>query len=207
VIGPSSLARIRSFARQEKAQAAERCELCGLALSERHPHLIAPATGRIACSCGTCSLLFPVGTGSRFRRIPDRVKRVPELSTRGDLWAGLGIPVTLAFVFVRSESGQIVAIYPSPAGPTPASVDPEAWKITVEACPALSDLETDVEALLLHGLQGDREAFVVPIDLGYQLIGRLKKSWQGFSGGEKVREDLRDFFTRLRAREEGATRA
>lgn len=206
MIGPNTLERLRSFARREPVTPTERCELCGAGLPGIHGHLVAPSSGQIACSCAACCLLFPVGKGLRFRRIPDRVKRVPEFSTRGELWSVLGIPVTLAFLFQRSKTGEVVAVYPSPAGPTPAPIDAPAWKRTVDACPTLADLESDVEALIVNGLGGEREAYVIPIDLGYQLVGRLKKSWQGFSGGEKVREELRDFFARLHACEEGAVR-
>ncbi|HEY0531723.1 MAG TPA: DUF5947 family protein [Actinoplanes sp.] len=55
----------------------------------------------------------------------------------------------------------------------------------------------DVEALLVHD---DDDACVVPIDVGYELVGRLRKVWRGFDGGREAREDMSRFFTRVRER-------
>jgi hypothetical protein len=40
----------------------------------------------------------------------------------------------------------------------------------------------------------------VPIDVGYELVGRLRKVWRGSDGGREAREEMSRFFTRVRER-------
>lgn len=203
---PPLFAKLQSFVHRRSPREEERCELCGATLRpEQHEHLVAPTSGTLLCSCIACALLFPVRKEARFKRVPHRVIRLPEGAVAGELWAGLGVPVELAFFLHRSVAGQTVAVYPSPAGPTPASVDPEAWQRMTEACPVLRTLEPDVEALLVHGLGPSRDAYLVAIDLCYELVGRLRLRWQGLSGGDLAREEIGSFFQRLRGRAESST--
>jgi len=57
-----------------------------------------------------------------------------------------------------------------------------------------------VEALLLRRLAGRFECFLVPIDACYELVGRLRRHWRGFDGGDEVRSEIEAFFEGLRAR-------
>jgi len=198
--------KLQSFVHRRSTVAEERCELCGAALRpEQHEHLVAPTSGTLLCSCIACALLFPVRKEARFKRVPHRVIRLPEGAVAGEVWAGLGVPVELAFFFHRSAAGRVVAVYPSPAGPTPASVDPGAWQRMTDAWPVLRTLEPDVEALLVHGLGQTRTAYLVAIDLCYELVGRLRLRWQGLTGGDLAREEIRSFFQRLGERAESCT--
>jgi hypothetical protein len=203
---PPLFEKLQSFVHRRSRPAEERCELCGSPLRPgQHEHLVAPTSGTLLCSCVACSLLFPVRKEARFKRVPHRVIRLPEGAVAGEVWAGLGVPVELAFFFHRSAAGRTVAVYPSPAGPTPASVDSGAWQKLTDAWPVLRTLEPDVEALLVHGLGQNRAAYVVAIDLCYELVGRLRLRWQGLSGGELAREEIRTFFERLGERAESCT--
>jgi len=198
--------KLQSFVHRRSRPAEERCELCGATLRpEQHEHVVAPSTGTLLCSCIACALLFPMRKDARFKRVPRRILRLPEPAVSGELWAGLGAPVELAFFFHRSVEGRAVAVYPSPAGPTPASVDPGAWQRLMDASPVLRTLEPDVEALLVHGLGQSRDAFLVAIDRCYELVGRLRLRWQGLSGGDLAREEIRSFFQRLGERAESCT--
>ena len=60
-----------------------------------------------------------------------------------------------------------------------------------------STLKPDVEALLVHTAE-QTEAFLVPIDVCYELVGHLRMLWRGFDGGQDVRKRLTEFFTHLR---------
>lgn len=198
--GPIVFAEVQSFVHRRSAPAEELCEFCGSALRADHDHLVASTSGTLLCSCIACAQLLPVRKDARFKRVPNRVIRLPEDSVPGAVWAGLAVPVELAFFFTRSVAGRIVAVYPSPAAPTAAAVDPAAWQRMADALPALRTLEPDVEALLVHGRGRGRDLFLVPINLCYELVARLRLRGRGPDDGDLVREEVRSFFHRLRER-------
>ncbi|MGI8873920.1 MAG: DUF5947 family protein, partial [Egibacteraceae bacterium] len=110
------------------------------------------------------------------------------------------IPVGIAFFFHNSALGHTVAFYPSPAGATESELPLGAWDDIVTANPNLAELVADVEAILVRAHDNAFECFLVPIDACYELVGRVKLRWQGFSGGAEVWADLDEFFAGLRAR-------
>jgi hypothetical protein len=203
--GPIAVEKFQSFVHRLPAPVEERCVLCGGTLESGHEHLVAAKTGTLLCTCIACALLLPVRKNARFKRVPRRVIRPPEGVLVGEVWDGLSVPVDLAFYFQSSASDRAVAVYPGPSGPTPATVDPGAWQRVAEVWPVLRTLEPDVEGLLVHGLGGARDAFLVPIDLCYELVGRLRFLWRGPSGGDLVRDEIRSFFKRLRERAQSRT--
>jgi hypothetical protein len=203
--GPVLFEKLQSFVHQRSAAPEERCELCGATLRSEHEHLVVPMSGTLLCSCIACVLLFPMRKDARFKRVPHRLIRLPEVAIAGEVWAALAAPVELAFFFHSSAAGRAVAVYPSPAGPTPASVDPGAWQRMAEVWPILRTLEPDVEGLLVHGSDQARDAFLAPIDLCYELVGRLRLLWRGISGGDLVRDEIRTFFKRLQERAQTCT--
>jgi hypothetical protein len=66
--------------------------------------------------------------------------------------------------------------------------------------PILNDLTADVEALLINRVQDTREHYIVPIDACYQLVGLIRVSWKGLSGGDEARQAIAEFFKELRAK-------
>lgn len=198
--GTGRFPKLESLVRPKPRPEGERCDLCSATLAAGHEHLVAPASGKLVCSCPACALLFPVRKDARYKRVPRRVVLLPDFGKSDDLWAGLGVPVGLAFFISNSVAQRVIATYPSPAGPTPAAVDVEAWQRLCERWPVAGRMEPDVEALLIRWIDGVREAFVVPVDAAYELVGRLRLKWQGISGGDAVREEIRTFFLELRSR-------
>jgi hypothetical protein len=75
-----------------------------------------------------------------------------------------------------------------------------AWENVVASVPALALIRSDVEALLVHTVDQQVEAFLVPIDVCYELVGHLRLLWRGFDGGQEVRERLTGFFDAVRTR-------
>jgi hypothetical protein len=63
--------------------------------------------------------------------------------------------------------------------------------------PVVADLRPDVEALLLRR-GGD--SYLVPIDVCYELVGRLRRLWRGFDGGQEAHAAVEELFERVRAR-------
>ncbi len=65
-----------------------------------------------------------------------------------------------------------------------------------------ADIEPDVEALLLMRGEDGFEAFLVPIDACYELVGHVRLHWKGFDGGQEAWTVINGFFDELRARSE-----
>jgi hypothetical protein len=132
------------------------------------------------------------------RLVPDRRWYLPELTLDDTAWHG--VPVGLAFLFHDSAKDRVVALYPSPAGPTESALGPRVWAEMAAANPVLADLEPDVEALLVNRARDAREQWLVPIDACYALVGLVRMHWKGLGGGEEVWTAIEGFFADLRRR-------
>jgi hypothetical protein len=98
-------------------------------------------------------------------------------------------------------------LYPSPAGAVEASLSEDDWAEILQANPILSELQPDIEALLINRAGDTRasvhaEYYIAPIDECYRLAGLIRASWRGFSGGPEVWDELGRFFTDLKSRAE-----
>ena len=209
--GRPSPGGLRRFARPPGpvpgASAGERCELCGERLDDGHPHMVDLQHRSIACACRACALLF-TRPGGRYRTVPGRVGHDPHDPLTEAEWAELQIPVAIAFFFVNSALGRVIASYPSPAGVTECELDLAAWDRLTAAHPLLRALEPDVEAILVAGgaprapgasrEPGPIETFLVPIDTCYALAGALRLGWHGFDGGAEVRQVVAELLATLR---------
>ncbi len=205
-IRPHALATLRQFAeRAQKPVARERCELCKATLAPHHQHLIEPESRTILCACDACSLLFDVPANRRFRRIPRDSRWLKDFQLADAEWDDLLIPINVAFIFESSAAGKVVAIYPSPAGPTESLLTLDTWQGIVENNPVLRSMTVDVEALLINRLGPRRgfdvpEYYLVPIDECYKLVGLVRSHWRGLSGGEAVWQQISGFFSQLAER-------
>jgi hypothetical protein len=189
------LASLRRFAQPRAPR--ERCELCSLELGPVHAHLVEPASRRLLCACDACAILFS-GQGSvKYRRVPRRAERLANFRLSDEQWAGLSLPVGLAFFLHSSAAGRPLAVYPSPAGPTEAALPAEDWEALAEDNPVLRALEPDVEALLVNRVGAAREHYRVGVDECYKLVGLLRAHWRGLSGGDAVWEEIGRFFKDL----------
>jgi hypothetical protein len=193
--------------------------MCGEQVPERHAHLVDTEQRSIGSACTACGLLF-TRPGGRYRTVPDRVRHDPDAPLTGAEWAELGIPVGIAFFFVNSTLGHIVASYPSPAGVTECELDLAGWDRLAAAHPLLRAPSPDVEAILIvagsprlaggapvgvgvgggDGTGGGVEAFLIPIDACYSLAGGLRVHWRGFDGGAEAQRLLTDFLADIRER-------
>lgn len=189
---------LRRVAGRTSGPELHRCDLCALPLAQGHEHLVEPRSAKTLCACQACSILFPSTASTRYKRVPRRVRRLDGFDGSGELWAALSIPVSMAFLVPSSVSNGVVAVYPSPGGPTPEPVDPNAWRRVVEAHPAVGELEADVEALLVDRREQRREAYLAPIDRCYELVGLVRIRWRGMTGGPDVRSAIDGFFEKLR---------
>jgi len=183
----------------------ERCELCGAGLAEDHEHLLEPANRRLVCACQACAILFSGDHDQRYKRVPTRVRFLPDFQMTDAQWDSLLVPINMAFFFESSTAGRVMAIYPSPAGPTESLLPLETWEQIVEDNPHLRSMQPDVEALLVNRL-GERRGFpanqyyLLPIDQCFKLVGLVRMHWKGLSGGEELWQTLATYFAALTAR-------
>jgi len=92
----------------------------------------------------------------------------------------------------------VVAMYPSPAGATESELHFETWNRLVEMNPVLSTLEADAEALIVNRTSDPPAFAIAPIDRCYMLVGLIKASWEGISGGSGVEAAIARYFDELR---------
>ena len=177
------------------AAGEERCDFCSNPIPADHRHLLHVDDRQIVCTCETCRALF-AGDGP-YRPTGTRTIWLDGLELPDEVWAGFRIPIGLAFFFESSSAGRVVAFYPSPAGTTECELDLGPWETLVAANPVLGTLETDVEALIVNRLGGAHEHAIVPIDECYRLVGLVRVSWEGISGGTRVEEAVSGFFADL----------
>ncbi|MFF4349737.1 DUF5947 family protein [Streptomyces sp. NPDC001530] len=178
----------------------ERCGLCAVAVDEaHHGHLVDTEKRALVCACPSCALLMeqPGAAAGRFRAVPDRYLTDPAHRLDDRAWGALQIPVGVAFFFRNTALDRLVALYPSPAGATESELDPETWATVLGDSRLAELLEPDVEALLLRRTDGRHECYLVPIDICYELVGRMRLLWQGFDGGAEARAALGAFFEQV----------
>jgi hypothetical protein len=221
----SPLASLRRLVRATAlGKSAEKCELCAVRLPAEHRHLVDLRTRRLVCSCEACGLLFSSGRSRVYRRVPEGVQSLPGFRVSEAEWENLRIPINLAFFFRAedalrnerkeddnkmngdssfpegsiAESGRIVAVYPSPAGPVESLLAREAWQSIARNNPRLEGLQAEVEALLVNRLWGEHLYYILPIDQCYRLNGLVRLHWRGLSGGSEVWDEVARYFDRLK---------
>jgi hypothetical protein len=180
------------------AAAEEQCDVCGVEIPSEHEHLLHLSERRILCVCATCWAqrsadpeLRPTGT---------RVVWLDDFELPDALWARLEVPIGLAFFMRSSSVDAVVAMYPSPAGATESELKLTAWDDLRALNPELDSLEPDAEALVINRVSDPPAYLIAPIDECYALVGAVKMSWEGISGGDAIERAIPTFFGRLRAR-------
>jgi hypothetical protein len=199
---PDGFGTLRQFARRERP--LEHCELCSVGLGPGHPHLIELERRKLLCTCDACAILFS-GQGVKFKRVPRRVRSLPNFNLSDAEWNGLMVPINMAFFLKSSLESRVVALYPSPAGATESLLALETGAEIVEHNPILNEMESDVEGLLVNRLGYSRgyssaEYYLLPIDECYKLVGLIRMHWKGLSGGTDVWRELGEFFSSLKER-------
>ncbi len=192
----SAFSVLRRFVRPRAV--VERCEMCSAELAPEHQHLVEPSTRKLLCACQACAVLFSDKRETKYRRVPTRVRSLPDFCLTDGQWDSLLIPIQLAFFFYNSQAERTVALYPSPAGATESLLDLESWDEIVRDNPVLKEIVPDTEALLVNRVNGAREYYIVPIDRCYKLVGLIRMNWSGLAGGTEVWKEIGKFFEELK---------
>jgi hypothetical protein len=194
---PSTLVTgLGRLARPAPVQQTEKCELCGRPLSDEHRHLLELNERRILCACEPC-LAMKSGL-ENYCPVSTRTLWLDDFVFPDELWSAFQLPVGLAFFMRSTGTNSVVALYPSPAGATECELHLESWDKLVELNPILLDLEADAEALVVNRMVGAHQHAIVPIDECYRLVGLIKSTWQGISGGNAIEDAVPKFFDYVR---------
>jgi hypothetical protein len=176
--------------------ADERCELCNTTVPPDHRHMLNLYERQIVCVCESCWALR--SGDAEFRPTGNRTLWLEDFELPEDLWAQFRIPIGLAFFMHSSVTNCIVAMYPSPAGATESELHFETWSRLVGLNPVLATLEPDAEALIVNRMAEPPLFAIAPIDRCYMLVGLIKASWEGISGGAGVEDAVAGYFEDLR---------
>jgi hypothetical protein len=174
----------------------ERCDLCGSTVPPDHRHMLNLYERQIVCVCESCWALR--SGDADFGQTGHRTLWLEDFELPEELWAQFRIPIGLAFFMHSSVTECIVAMYPSPAGATESELHFETWSRLVEMNPVLDTLERDAEALIVNRMSDPPAFAIAPIDRCYMLVGLVKASWEGISGGARVGEAIAGYFDELR---------
>jgi hypothetical protein len=191
----NAFAVLRRFARRRTP--AEHCELCSADLQSSHSHLLEVEKRQILCSCEPCAVLFSGQGAGHYRRIPRDTRTLPNFVMPDELWQSLMIPINLAFFYRQAATGSVLAMYPSPAGAIESTLSFETWSEIESQNPTLTNMEPEVETLLVNRVGQTREYYLAPIDQCYRLAGLIRLHWKGLSGGNEVWQHIAQFFAEL----------
>jgi hypothetical protein len=175
--------------------------MCRETIPDEHSHVVALENRSLMCTCRGCYLLFTRAGAAqgKYKAVPDRFLYDPTFRISEAEWEAVQIPVRMAFFFLNSSQARMVGFYPSPAGATESLLPTSTWEGVLRANPHFAALEPDVEALLVVRGEGF-ECFLVPIDACYELVGRVRRTWKGFDGGEAAHQEIDAFLDALRSR-------
>jgi hypothetical protein len=183
----------------------ETCEMCSIVVAEHHQHLLDPVSRKLICACDACAILFSNQGQTKYKRVPRRIRFMPDFRMTDGQWDGLMMPINMAFFFKSTLQNQVIALYPSPAGATESLLSFDTWDEIKLENPVLREMESDVEALLVNRIGHSRgftdpEYYIVPIDECFKLVGLIRSRWNGLSGGTEVWREIGQFFGGLKAR-------
>jgi hypothetical protein len=199
VSGLRSLARPKppeAAAAGEGAPDVERCDLCQTTVPPDHRHMLNLYERQIACVCESCWALR--SGDAEFRPTGTRTLWLEDFRLPEEIWAQFRIPIGLAFFMHSSVTDCVVAMYPSPAGATESELHFETWSRLVDMNPVLGELDADAEALIVNRMSDPPMFAIAPIDRCYMLVGLVKASWEGISGGAGVERAIDAYFEELR---------
>ena len=176
----------------------ERCDLCNTTVPSDHRHMLNLYERQIVCVCESC---WALRSGDpEFRPTGNRTLWLEDFELPEELWAQFRIPIGLAFFMHSTVTNCVVAMYPSPAGATESELHFETWERLATLNPVLRRLEPDAEALIVNRISDPPAFAIAPIDRCYMLVGLIKASWEGISGGAGVERAIEGYFEDLRAR-------
>lgn len=182
-----------------RTSSRQRCDFCGVEIDTSHGHLFDRPKRSLVCVCPSCYGLFTDdgAGGPRFRAVPRRYVLLHEAARAARLWDALRIPDGLSVLFTNSGTGLTTAYCPGSADASESAVALDVWREVERVVPALATMLHDVEALLVRRTERAIEAAIVPVDAGYELIGRIRQARREPHGDDSVNREIDAFFARI----------
>jgi hypothetical protein len=183
---------LQRYVAQRPAPVLDHCAFCSEVLLLEHRHAVDREARQLVCLCPACALVCTgPRPGLRHRTVPERVLSDPALRLTEQDLASLGLPVRLAFLTLDG-GGSWSACYPSPAGATRSPIASAPIAALAERTPLVQAVEPEVEALFIRGRRPGEpvDCLLAPIDRCYALVGRVRRAWRGFDGGETVHAEV-----------------
>ena len=146
------------------------------------------ATSCARAAAAACSSRPKARAAATSRPCPTATSRSPTSSSRPRSGTALQIPVSVAFFFVNSTLDRVAAFYPEPAGATESLLPLDTWDEHRQPPTPSSRRCSPTSRRSSFAPTGRRarcECFLVPIDACYELVGQLRRLWQGFDGGQR----------------------
>ena len=177
--------------------------MCIEPIPDEHEHVVNTESRSLMCTCRGCWLLFTSNGagGGKYRAVPDRYLALDEPLVRAGELGRAPDPGERGVLLHQLPHGRGRRLLPeSRPGATESLLPLDAWSRLVADNDVLTTLEPDVEALLVRRDDRHDEAYLVPIDACYELVGELRRLWKGFDGGTEARAAMDAFFARLQER-------
>ena len=110
--------RLRGLAREAAKQAS--IAICAARdYAPEHSHLAGTGGAKADLCCANLArFCSPEGAAQKYKRVPRRTRWLRDFQMTDGQWDSLMIPIGLAFFLKSSIEGRVLALYPSPAGPT-----------------------------------------------------------------------------------------
>ncbi|MDV3244099.1 MAG: Rieske (2Fe-2S) protein [Nitrososphaerales archaeon] len=162
----------------------------------------------VSCACNTC-ILTMAKEGVLKPITPKRYVRLEQFVMSDEIWEAFQIPVGLAFFFWSSVENRIMGFYPSPMAAVEVLLPIQnTWFELERVNPILKELRSDIDALLVNRMRGTTHAYYVsPIDECYKLVGIMRTTWKGITGGREAEAAIIRFFEELRKKSSPAITA
>ena len=189
--------RIR--ARASARGGCRNCELCAGPLPSQHAHLAEPARQRLLCVCRSCAMLLGNRADGKYRLVPETPQMLKNFRLSDAGWELAGHSGRTCFLLLQHRPGTRRSVLSRPGWPHQSLLDLGAWTVLAACNPVLTEMEPDVEALLVNRMNGARDYYRMPIDRCYALVGLIRSHWRGVSGGGEARSAIDSFFASLGA--------
>ena len=175
-------------------------------LDPDHRHLLHLAERRILCACESCVALRGGDPELRPDRAPgpsgSTTSSSPTSSGRRSR-SRSGSPSSSTRA---PRAGSSRSTRARPGRPSPSSTSRPGTS-SAPATRCSMGLEPDAEALIVNRIAEPPEHAIAPIDECYRLVGLIKASWDGISGGAGPERAIEAFFGELRERRGGVSDA
>ena len=152
-----------------------------------------PDSRNLMCTCRGCWLLF-TSNGAGGGQVPRRARPL-RVARRCQIAPGAvgraADPRERRVLLLQLDDRLRRRVLPEPG--RRHRVAPAARRLGASSLAdneVLRTMEADVEALIVRRDGDHDDAFLVPIDACYELVGELRRLWKGFDGGTEARDAM-----------------